>query len=92
VEVSFAILLIAAFVCVFTSAGSTVGAESDMATVHTMTFDPPAQIDEYNWLTKIIVVTNIPGSPNVVLHIPCIRSKVSPDNSVAAGDGLLAAT
>jgi len=63
-----------------------------MATVHTMTFDPPAQIDEYNWLTKIIVVTNIPGSPNVVLHIPCIRSKVSPDNSVAAGDGLLAAT
>src|SRR5580704_16786690 len=61
-------------------------AQSDMATVKVENFNPSAVIDDYNEIVRIIVVTDIPDTPNLVLRIPCIRSKISPNNSVAAGD------
>ena len=60
-------------------------AQSDMAAVKVEKFDPPAMIDEYNEIVRVLVVTNIPDTPHLVLHIPCIRSRISPNNSIAAG-------
>jgi hypothetical protein len=84
------ILLILIPIYVAIPAGAIMAAQSgnSQATVTVEKFNPPAELDEYNALVEVITVTNIPGSPKLVLHIPCLRSKISPNNSSAAGRGV----
>lgn len=53
-------------------------------------FDPPAKLDDYNAIVGIVTVTNIPGTPNLVLHIICIRSEQSPNNTFSWGGRVIA--
>lgn len=62
-----------------------VAADAPQATVTVEKFDPPAVLDNYNALVEVVTVTNLPGAPGLVLHIPCVRSKLSPENQMAAG-------
>lgn len=55
------------------------------ATIKVEKFDPPVVLDNYNQLVELVTVRNLPGAPTLVLHVPCIRSKISPDNPMAAG-------
>jgi hypothetical protein len=63
-----------------------VGAEQGYATVRVEKFDPPVVLNEYNQLVKLITVTNLPGAPGLVMHVPCIRSKISPNNAPWGGE------
>ena len=55
------------------------------ASVSMEKFDPPAELDDYNAIIGIVTVTKIPGAPNLVLHILCIRSQQSPKNTFSWG-------
>ncbi len=63
----------------------TVAADATHATVTVEKFNPPAVLDNYNELVEVVTVTNLPGAPGLVLHIPCLRSKLSPDNQMGTG-------
>jgi hypothetical protein len=59
-----------------------VAADATHATVSVEKFDPPAVLDNYNDLIEVVTVTNLPGAPGLVLHIPCLRSKMSQENQM----------
>ena len=63
----------------------TAGQERLIASVKAEKFDPPAVLDDDNQLVEVVAVMHIPGSPGLVLHIPCLRSKLSSNNGLAAG-------
>lgn len=67
------------------SLGKASAAYSDFATIKVEKFSPPGVLDNYNQLVELVTVTKLPGAPGLVLHVPCIRSKISPDNPTAGG-------
>ncbi len=67
-----------------------VGADANYATVKVEKFDPPAAIDQYNDLIEVVTVTNLPGAPGLVMHIPCLRSSLSTKNRMLAMGRLVA--
>lgn len=83
-----AIVLVANFLLM--GVGVAIAADSSQASVHVEKFDPPADVDDYNAIYEIVTVTKIPGTPNLVLHILCIRSKESPKNTFTWAGRLVA--
>lgn len=79
------IVLIIAFF--FLGLDAAVGAQQPQphASVSMEKFDPPAKLDDYNAIIGIVTVTKIPGAPNLVLHMLCIRSQQSPKNTLSWG-------
>jgi hypothetical protein len=63
----------------------TVAADATHATATVEKFEPPAVLDDDNELLSITTITNLPGAPGLVLHVPCLRSKMTPDNAMAVG-------
>ncbi|HEY6356885.1 MAG TPA: hypothetical protein VIX35_01490, partial [Vicinamibacterales bacterium] len=80
-----AIVLIVGFL--FLGLDMALGAQtqSPHASVQMEKFDPPSKLDDYNAVVGIVTVTQIPGAPNLVLHILCIRSEQSPQNTFSWG-------
>jgi hypothetical protein len=72
--------------------GVALGAQAQPphASVSMDKFDPPAELDDYNAVVGIVTVTKIPGAPNLVLHILCIRSEQSPKNTLMWGGRVIA--
>ena len=60
-------------------------AQPPHASVSMDKFNPPAQLDQFNAVVGIIRVTKIPGAPNLVLHMVCIRSEQSPQSTLLWG-------
>ena len=38
-------------------------------------YDPPIFLDGGLWLTSLTAVSKIPGYPNLVVHVPCLRQR-----------------
>ena len=66
---------------IITGVGMAVAADAPSASVQVEKFNPAAKLDDYNAIYEIVTVTKIPDTPNLVLHILCIRSIVSPKNT-----------
>jgi hypothetical protein len=80
-----AIVMIAAVLVLGFQAALGAQVQPPHASVQMEKFDPPAKLDDYNAIVGIVTVTNIPGTPSLVLHIICIRSEQSPNNTLSWG-------
>ena len=83
-------VLIAAVLVLGFQAASGAQVQPPHASVTMDKFDPPAKLDDYNAIVGIVTVTNIPGTPNLVLHIICMRSEQSPNNALSWGGRVIA--
>jgi hypothetical protein len=58
-----------------------IAADTPSASVSVEKFDPPAKLDDDNVIFEVVTVTKIPDTPNLVLHILCIRSTACDTNT-----------
>jgi hypothetical protein len=80
-----AIVLMAGFLVLGLQAALGAQVQPPHASVRMEKFDPSAKLDDYNSVVGVVTVTQIPGAPNLVLHILCIRSEQSPKNTFSWG-------